>query len=226
MDQESYLNELDRIPFPTINYRSKINLGLSVVNFFGLALGLFMMSAPMMGWIGYESPSLGTAYMFGGFCQYLIGFYDWFQGRTMLSFIDFIYGLLHFAFYYTADLGKYEIPVPYEYVTYMQGVFYCLWFALLVILVIGFVNQGTMHRVYVFLLALGCIFLIIWEFSGDTWARKTAGYIIFITSILIWYTGLARLIFNVSHVDCLPFASRYWNIWKYEYENGYGDIMA
>ena len=105
MDQESYLNELDRIPFPTINYRRKVEMGLSVVNFFALALGLFMISAPLMGWIGYESPTLGTAYMFGGFCEYLIGFYDWFQGRTMLSFIDFIFGLLHFTFYYTADLG-------------------------------------------------------------------------------------------------------------------------
>ena len=96
MDQESYLNELDRIPFPTINYRSKINLGLSVVNFFGLALGLFMMSAPMMGWIGYESPSLGTAYMFGGFCQYLIGFYDWFKEEQCLAL------LILFLAYYTS----------------------------------------------------------------------------------------------------------------------------
>ena len=68
MDQDSYLNELERIPFPTIKYRQKINYGLSVVNFFALAMGLFMISAPMMEWIDYESPTLGTAYMFGGFC--------------------------------------------------------------------------------------------------------------------------------------------------------------
>ena len=226
MDHDSYLNELDRIPFPTINYRQKINIGYSVVNFFALAMGLFMVSAPMMGWIDYESPTLGTAYMFGGFCQYLIGFYDFYSGRTLISFMDFIFALLHFTFYYTADLGKYDIAIPYEYITYMQGVFYCLWLALLVVLVLGFKNQGIMHRIYVFLLALGCIFLIVWEFSGKTWSRKAAGYIIFVASILIWYTGLARLIFNVYHVDCLPFASKYWNIWKYEYENGYEDIMA
>ena len=129
MDLESYLNELNRVPFPTINYRQKLNLGLSTVNFFALAMGLYMLSAPMMGWIDYESPTLGTAYMFGGFCEYLIGFYDWYQGRTMLSFVDFIFGLLHLAYYYTADLGKYSIWVPNEYHTYMQGVFYCLWFA-------------------------------------------------------------------------------------------------
>ena len=77
MDLESYLNEIDRVNFPPIRYREKRNLGLSVVNFFAQAMGLYMISAPMMGWIDYESPTLGTAYMFGGFCEYLIGYYDW-----------------------------------------------------------------------------------------------------------------------------------------------------
>ena len=210
MDLDSYLNEIDRYPFPTITYREKINLGLSVVNFFGMAMGLFMLAAPMMSWIDYESPTLGTAYMFGGFCEYLIGFYDWYQGRTMLSFVDFVFGLLHFTYYYTADLGKYSIFVPYEYHTYMQGVFYCLWLAMLLVVLLSTKNGGCIHLLYIFLLALASIFMIIWEFSKRTWARKVAGYIIFIASIFIWYAGLGRLITNVYASDCLPLISPYW----------------
>ncbi len=210
MDQVSYLNELDRIAFPTINYRSKINFGLSVVNFFGMAMGLFMMAAPMMGWIGYESPSLGTAYMYGGYCEYLIGFYDWFQGRTMLSFIDFIFGLLHWTFYYTADLGKYSIWVPDEYYTYMQGVFYCLWFVMLLVVIVSLRGRGCIYLFYMFCLALATVFMIVWEFSQRTWPRKAAGYILFIASIFIWYAGLGRLISNVFANDCLPLCSPYW----------------
>jgi succinate-acetate transporter protein len=207
MDLESYLNEIDRYPFPTINYREKSNLGLSVVNFFGMAMGLFMLSAPMMGWIDYESPSLGTFYMFGGFCEYLIGFYDWYQGRSMLSFIDFIFGLLHLVFYYTADLGKYSIWVPNEYRTYMQGVFYCLWFATMLCVILSSKDRGCIHILYLFLLTLALVFVIIWEFSTKTWPRKVAGYMIFISSILIWYAGLGRLISNVYANDCLPLIS-------------------
>ena len=210
MDLDSYLNEINRVPFPIITYREKLNLGLSVVNFFGMAMGLFMFAAPMMGWIDYESPTLGTAYMFGGFCEYLIGFYDWYQGRSMLSFIDFIFGLLHFTYYYTADLGKYEIFVPYEYHTYMQGVFYCLWLAMLLVVLLSTKNAGCIHLIYMFILALGTIFLIVWEFSKKTWARKTAGYIIFVASIFIWYAGLARLITNVYATDCMPLISPFW----------------
>ena len=210
MDQESYLNELDRIPFPTINYRRKVEMGLSVVNFFALALGLFMISAPLMGWIGYESPTLGTAYMFGGFCEYLIGFYDWFQGRTMLSFIDFIFGLLHFTFYYTADLGKYGIWVPEEYCTYMQGVFYILWFVLFIVVIVSLKDRGCIYIIYMFLLTLGLVFIVVWEFSGKTWARKTAGYAILVASVLIWYAGFGRLMKNVYANDCMPLISPYW----------------
>ena len=210
MDQTSYLNEIDKLPLPTINYREQPHLAISVVNFFAMAMGLYMMATPMMGWINYESPSLGTAYMFGGFCEYLIGFYDFYQGRTMLSFIDFIFGLLHLLFYYTADLGKYSIWVPNEYHTYMQGVFYCLWLALLLVIMISLKDKGCIHLIYMFLLALACIFLIVWEFSKRTWARKLTGYIIFIASILIWYAGIARLLTNIYGNNCMPLISPFW----------------
>ena len=210
IDYDNYVMELDKIETPIVNFHHTVNFGLSVANFFGLAMGLFMMSAPMMGWIDYESPSLGTALMFGGICEYLIGFYDWYEGRTMLSFLDFIYGILHMVFFYTADLGKYSIWVPNEYHTYMQGVFYCLWFAILLFVIISAKDRGCIYIIYLFLLALGTVFLIIWEFSKRTWSRKVAGYIIFVASILIWYTGLGRLIANVYHSDCAPLVSPYW----------------
>ena len=210
MDYQGYISELDKIPFPTINYRQRIHLGFSVVNFFALAMTLFMVSAPMMGWIGYETPTLGTAYMFGGFGLYLMGFYDWYTHDTLISFLDFIFSLLFFTFYYTADLGKYNIWVPNEYYTYMQGVFYCLWFALFLVIIISLKGRGCIYILYTFLLALAMVFMIVWEFSGKTWSRKTAGYMIFVASIFIWYAGLGRLISNVYANDCLPLCSPYW----------------
>ena len=210
IDHEAYLVELDKLRFPMINYHQKVNFGLSVVNFFGLAMGLYMFAAPLMGWIDYQSPSLGTALMYGGICQYLIGFYDWYQGRSMLSFIDFIFGILHLVFFYTADLGKYSIWVPNQYHTYMQGVFYCLWFVILLVIIISARNRGCIHIIYMFLLALATVFIIIWEFSKRTWCRKVAGYILFIASILIWYTGVGRLFGNVYNNDCAPLVTPYW----------------
>jgi len=210
IDREAYLLELDKMVLPTVHYHQNVHFGLSTVNFFGLAMGLFMLAAPMMGWIDYESPSLSTAYFWGGICEYLIGFYDWYQGRTMLSFIDFIYGILHLVYFFTADLGKYSIWVPNEYHTYMQGVFYCLWFVILLFVLLSLRDRGCIYKIYIFLLALAAVFLIIWEFSKRTWPRKAAGYIMFIASILIWYTGVGRLMANVYHCDQAPLCYPYW----------------
>ena len=210
IDQSAYLLELDKIRLPMVNFHYAVNYGLSVVNFFALAMGLFMMATPMMGWIDYESPSLGTAFMFGGICEYLIGFYDWYQGRTMLSFIDFMYGLLHLVFYYTADLGKYSIWVPNQYYTYMQGVFYILWLIILLFVIISTRGRGCIYTINMFLLALATIFVMIWEFSKRTWARKVAGYVLFIASLCLWYTGMGRLFKNIFYSDCAPLVSPYW----------------
>ena len=210
IDQAAYLLELDKMQLPMVNYHQTVNFGYSVPNFFALAMGLYMFSAPMMGWIDYESPTLGTALMFGGLCNYIIGFYDWYQGRTMLSFVDFIFGILHLVYYYTADLGKYSIWVPNEYHTYMQGVFYCLWLFILMFIIISTKDRGCIHSMYMFLLAFASIFLIVWHFSKRTWPRKVAGYIIFVASIFIWYTGLARLIGNIFRYDGMPYITPYW----------------
>ena len=210
IDHEAYLLELDKLRLPMVNYHQNVNFGLSVANFFGLAMGLYMFAAPLMGWIDYESPTLGTAYMFGGICEYLIGFYDWYAGRTMLSFVDFIFGILHLVYFFTADLGKYSIWVPSNYYTYMQGVFYCLWFFILLAIIISTRDRGCIYTIYMFLLALGTVFLVIWEFSSKTWARKVAGYCIFIAAIFIWYAGLGRLFGTVYHNDCAPLVTPYW----------------
>ena len=49
-----------------------------------------------------------------------------------------------------------------------------------------------------------------WEVSKRTWARKAAGYIIFIASIFIWYAGLARLMNYVYSIDSFPLVNPYW----------------
>ena len=128
----------------------------------------------------------------------------------MLSFIDFIFGLLHFTFYYTAELGKYSLWVPDEYYTYMQGVFYCLWLSMLLVVMISLKGKGYDYLLTIFLHALASIFMIVWEFSNKTWARKTAGYITFINSIFIWVNGVDILIYNVFGNHLVSDAPPFW----------------
>ena len=156
-----------------------------------------MIAAPMMSWIDYNSPTLGSALCFGGICEYLIGFYNWYEGRALQSFIDFIFGLLHLTIYFTSELGKYSIPVPYEYRTYMQGTFYCIWLALILVLIISMSRKGFMYLINLFLLFIGILFAMIWHFSNKTWPRKTAGYFLFFSAITLFLTGICHFMNGV-----------------------------
>ena len=194
--------ELDSLKVPVFNYKRQPTLALTPVNLFALAFGLYMVTAPMMSWIDYNSPSLGIILCFAGICEYLVGFYNWFDGRALQSFMDFIFGLLFLTIYYTIELGKYNIDIPYEYYTYMQGVFYCLWVAMLLALIISLMGRGFMYIINTFLICLGFIFVLVWHFSQKTWARKTAGYILFVAACFIFLTGFLVLINAILRRPC------------------------
>ena len=189
-----HIVELESLQFPVFNYKRHPNLALTPTNYFALAFGIYMVTAPMMGWIDYNSPSLASALCFAGICEYLMGFYSWYDGRALQSFMDFVFGLLFLTIYFTTELGKYNIPVPYEYHTYMQGVFYALWVAMLFALIAGLSSRGCMYLINIFLICLGIIFTLVWHFSAKKWARKTAGYCLFVGACFLFITGILCLI--------------------------------
>ena len=194
---DQHLIILDGLDFPIFNYKRNQNFAMTPANIFAMAFGLYMIAAPMMGWIDYNSPTLASCLCFGGICEYLIGFYNWYEGRAVQSFIDFVFGLLHLTIYFTSELGKYYIPVPYDYHTYMQGTFYCLWLALLLVLILSMTGRGFLYIINFFLLFLACLFAVIWHFSKRTWSRKASGYILFIAACILWITGICHFMNGV-----------------------------
>ena len=189
-----HIVELDSLRFPIFNYKQHINCAVTPIDFFSLAFGLYMIAAPMMGWIDYNSPTLASALCFGGLCQYLVGFYRWYEGVGLGSFLSFAYGLLHLTIYFTSELGKYSIPVPYAYRTYMQGTFYCLWLAMLFAFIVAVGRGGCKFIFVVFCLALATIFALLWHFSDATWARKASGYVLFVAACLFFIGAIIKFI--------------------------------
>ena len=59
--RDNAMREIDNIRFPIINVRRTSNLAVAPVNNFAMAMGLFMLSLPLMKWCDFRSPSLATA---------------------------------------------------------------------------------------------------------------------------------------------------------------------
>lgn len=189
------VEELYTVTIPHARVVRTTYLGVAPAHIIGMAFGLFMIAAPMMGWIDFESPSLGAAFGLGGLCEYIMGFFDWYKGRSVQSFVDFVFGLLHWAIFLTPLLGIFGVDLPKEYTTYMQGTFFVIWFVMLLFLIIAAKDKGILYLVNFALLALGVIFTCIWEYSKRIWSRKLAGYFIFFSSITLWITALCKALY-------------------------------
>ena len=210
---ENAMREIDNIRFPIINIRRTSNLAVAPVNTFALAMGLFMLSLPLTGWCEFRSPTLATALVFGGLCQYIIGIYDWYQGKTVLCFIDFIFGLLHLLIYYSFRLCEYELTrVSEKFESYLIGTFFTLYLVILLGLILACKDKGIIHLVNLGLLIVTDVLVMTWqychkEYSG--WDRlkrikKAAGYFLFISSLSIWFTGVGKLINDIFQKELIP----------------------
>ena len=210
--KENAMREIDNIRFPIINIRRTSNLAVAPANTFGMAMGLFMLSLPLTGWCDFRSPTLATAFVFGGLCEYIIGIYDWYQGKTVLCFIDFIFGLLHLLIYYSFRLCEYEIKnVDENFESYLYGTFFTLYLVALITLVIACKDKGIIHIVNLFLLILSDIMVIVWQYRFKKNSKKTlgriknaAGYFLFFSSISLWFTGVGKLINDIFQSDIIP----------------------
>ena len=210
---ENAMREIDNIRFPIINIRRTSNLAVAPVNTFALAMGLFMLSLPLTGWCDFRSPTLATALVFGGLCEYIIGIYDWYQGKTVLCFIDFIFGLLHLLIYYSFRLCEYELTrVSEKFESYLIGTFFTLYLVILLGLILACKDKGIIHLVNLGLLIVTDVLVMTWqychkEYSG--WDRlkrikKAAGYFLFISSLSIWFTGVGKLINDIFQKELIP----------------------
>ena len=208
--RENAFREIDSIRFPIINVRRTSNLAVAPVNTFGMAMGLFMLSLPLTGWCDFRSPTLATALMFGGLCEYIIGIYDWYQGKTVLCFIDFIFGLLHLLIYYSFRLCEYEITtVNQDFRSNLNGTFFTLYLVALLALIIACKEKGIIHLINLGLLILTDIFVMVWQYlspdrAGFKGVKRTAGYFLFISSLSIWFTGVGKLINDIFQRDVIP----------------------
>ena len=210
---ENAMREIDNIRFPIINIRRTSNLAVAPVNTFALAMGLFMLSLPLTGWCDFRSPTLATALVFGGLCEYIIGIYDWYQGKTVLCFIDFIFGLLHLLIYYSFRLCEYELTrVSEKFESYLIGTFFTLYLVILLGLILACKDKGLIHLVNLGLLIVADVLVITWQYCHKKypdWGRlkrtkKAAGYFLFFSSLSIWFTGVGKLINDIFQSDIIP----------------------
>ena len=198
INKDNLLDTLEKIQSHVFHVKSANQLSDSILNYFTMAIGLFMFGiihADII--VNDNSKQLIYYYIaFAGFAQIGLGIYDWYKGKTLTLLVNFLFGLLFiswfFKFYYIMNPERGEVNEDELY----EGALYILWFALSAFLIVAVKNKGILYSLDYLVIAVAFVFLFVDKYANQNWLKKAYGYTFLVSGCLFWITGLLRFINN------------------------------
>ena len=200
LDNKDHENENENEnEMPLINYRKISNLSDSTINYFVISITLFINSATELDWFKLkENVNFSLSYfLFAGVCLYIVGILNWYEGKELLFLFDFIFAFYFLSFFFCNNL--YFVNIPEKSANdndKLQGIFYILFFAFLLIIGLSAKTKGIVYVVDYAVLFLGFVFLFAYKYFGNKWIRYVYSYVFIVAAALLWITGILKLINN------------------------------
>ena len=144
-------------------------------------------------------------FLFAGVCLYIVGILNWYEGKELLFLFDFIFAFYFLSFFFCKNLYFDNIPEKNDNDNdKLQGIFYILFFAFLLIIVLSAKTKGIVYVIDYAVLFLGFVFLFAYKYFGRKWIRYVYSYVFIVAAALLWITGILKLI-NNGLVKSIPF---------------------
>ena len=190
---------------PILKVQNVSNFPTSSYTFFCISFGLLILGCQATGWCEYGSTFVNSVMLFLGICQYILGIFDWYQKKNILSMQNIIFGIYFISYFFNIFEinGIKKSKVMYSY---MQGLIdlIMLFFVSMVILVIK--GKGICYIIDYFLLFFCFACLALCGYSNDeSIVIKISGYIWFISFIFFWITGLGLIINDTFNKNIIGF---------------------
>ena len=176
---------LEKIQNNVFHIQSQNQLSESIVNYFTMAVGLFMFGC-IHADIIYKKEIEFFIYgniAIAGVAQIGLGIYDWYKGKSVTLLSNVLFGFLFvswFMKYYANDGVGNE---GNENGKKGEGVLYIIWSLLSIVLIIAVKNK----------------------YADQNWTKKVSGYIFIVSAAFFWLTGLFRFINKTFLNNTLPF---------------------
>jgi succinate-acetate transporter protein len=170
----------------------------SPVGLLGFAFACFLTGVSFTNLTNYTSTHLSEYLFFGGFCQYLIGVFDWYRGNTIGSFISVNFGLYNMVFLFWELFPKYAIAdVKYNDSAGIFNVGMCI---LTLSDIIDALPGGKVNLLNQIVVFISFVLGTINSFKPNDKLTKAIGYFYFlITAITIYIYFALQLLFIYGH---------------------------
>ena len=181
---------------PYINYKKQFIISTSFINYMAIGISLFIFGVTNLKWfeIEYNEEFYKGYYIISGIALYIIGIFDWYEGKELIFLIDFIYSFYFISLFLTENrIIKTKNNI--ENIK-MHGTFYAILFSLIICIAISSKNKGKIYIIDYIVLFLGYLFLFFYKYIKTDWGEKVYAFIFIVAGGLFWITGLLKIIDN------------------------------
>ena len=189
---------------PKLIVRKISTLSDSIINYFAIGICLFLQSAYNLNWFDMEDNKIKIyiIFIFAAAVLYIIGIFNWYEGKELLFLFDFILSFYFLTIYFKEEYkGKISEKFNTNIISdsdnnKLQAIFYILIFCLFFIIGFSAFKKGIIYIVNYFILFVGFVFLFIdfyWN-KNHTWITKVHYYIFIVSGVLMWIIGILKII--------------------------------
>ena len=168
---------------PKMNIRKISTLSDSIINYFSIGICLFLNSAYNLGWLelDHNKKFSFAFFIFAAGVLYIIGIFNWYEGKEILFLFDFILSFYFLTIYFKEEnyikiLGKFKVDIFDSNENYKL--------------------KGIIYIVNYFILFVGFVFLFIdfyWE-KKYNWIDDVHYYIFLVSGALMWIIGILKIV--------------------------------
>ena len=198
-DKETNINDdlkdQKNIFVPSINTRNIPFFAVSILNYFAIGISLVIFAFINKEWfkthLDKNKEFFVKYYLVSGIVLYVIGIFDWYEGKELIYLIDFI-----FSFYFISlflkekEIGDITQDCDNDK---LHGTFYIIFFALFFFVAVSSKNKGPIYILDYAVLFLGYFFLFIYKYIQKDWIKDIYSYIFIISGVFYWITGFLKL---------------------------------
>lgn len=200
--QTLYTDPMLNISTKEIKTKKVDTLSVAPIGLFGYAFSCYIVGLLKLGIIQIDSVNSGIGLIFGGLCQYLIGFYDWYRGQSLSAFLDVGFGIFNMCFTFWSIFAAQGVA---DYPSNKANAYFCLIWAVTEIFVVIASYPGSklsfICNIFVFLSFTVQTF---GGFFNEEWITKFAGVILLIIATFMMYITFAILINSTFNRTILP----------------------
>lgn len=196
--------------FPLIHIRQYSYLSESVINYLGIGLCLFIYGCHGLKWFDIEDERYKQFYLgyflLSGIALYVIGIFNWYEGKELIFLLDFVLSFLFIAIYFKNQQNIFGFISDFATNNdKLEGIFYILLFCLLLVMGISSKDKGIIYIIDFAVLFVTYVFLFVFKFFKTSIIEKIDNYMFIVSGGLFWLTGLFKLLNSLLYGTIIIF---------------------